>query len=77
MVVLTIAPLVFIYAVARFLVDKANDGQWGWLALAVIAGPAIGFAVDFFSGPYSPFRKSPQQLLPPLNNWEDGLPRPD
>lgn len=77
MVVLTVAPIVLFYAIARFLSDKAANGEWGWLALWLIAGPAAGFAVDFFNGRYALGRKSRQELLPPVRNWEDGPSRSD
>jgi hypothetical protein len=77
MVVLTIAPIAFYYELGRFLMPKLQAGNWEWWVIAMGGALAACAVVDLANGRYGPFRKSPQQLLPPLSNWEDGLPRPD
>lgn len=76
-VALVVAPIAFFYAYTRFLMEQANAGYWTWPLLALFAGPAIGFAIDFIDGRYSLFQKPPQPLRLHPNNWEDGLERPD
>jgi len=68
---LTIAPLVFLYALASFVHDKASRGQWLWVAVITVAVLGVSFAMDFFSGRYRLFRKPRQEVLPPARGWVD------
>lgn len=77
MVVLTVAPIVFFFGLARFLSDKLYAGHWEWFFIVLGLGLGAAAIIDMANGRYGPFRKPHQELLPPERSWGDGLSRSD